>query len=139
MRYIIFSVLLSFLTSCSKSQLQSRTPAAYLGGWSVYSRNYESLCGDMSIGYSTIDFSVMGSVPYEIVKISTNEIYLQLHPKRNDGYVVKLGPISKSRWNSDEETMAVTFYATKEDALKDLTQEFKDCFAWGVYWRKAKG
>jgi len=135
----ILSLLsLCALTACSTPPQEASIPSKYLGEWSAYSRNHVSICGNMTVKESPLYFSRMGPIPFEILEIRPHEIYLQLLPENGEREVLRLGPISKSKWESNHEDLTVAFYDTQQMALKPRNSEIAHCNSWGKYTRKTE-
>jgi len=109
-----------------------------LGEWEAISKNHQSICGDMTIDTAVISFANKGDVSFEIVIQETDHWILKISEDVDAGTYMRLGPITQTEEDTEEKTMEVAYYDSKEMAVAPREEATDNANSWGVYGKKLK-
>ena len=112
-------------------------PLKFLGSWTAYSRNHMAISGDMVLSQKQIEFSKKGLVPYEVIELRADQVYLKLGREVDAGVYMRIGPIKRDQWRDDHCQMEVAYYETRESLLRS-EEGSEGSSSWGAYLKKFK-
>ena len=134
MRFRVSLILLTVMVLCGCNTF--RKPGiedkAFLGDWLALSRNHMSISGDMVITPDKITFSKKGHVEFDIIKFDGKEYILKINKDVDDGYFMRIGPITTSEYSGKPE-MEVVYYESRDKALAKRKDRYSNSSSWGVY------
>ena len=92
----------------------------------------------MIVKEQAIDFTLKGTVSFQIIEIREDEIYLMIDKDVDDGLFMRLGPTKVSDYDPSHLDMEVAYYRTLEDALKPRSSNTDNCTSWGIFTKEIK-